>query len=144
MEQDFYAILGVDAKATRDEIKRAYQLMAKKHHPDKGGDHDRMAMVVEAWECLQDPVRRAAYDKSGVNISNGSIQSEALDLVKKRLADALAAEALEFLNFAYESLSADRVGQESELVIVANKVAYLSSRRGKVKKSKPETTWLTG
>ena len=38
---NYYEILGVEDKATGDEIKRAYRKLASQHHPDKGGDKSK-------------------------------------------------------------------------------------------------------
>jgi hypothetical protein len=50
-EQPF-EVLGVGAHASREEIERAYRLLASKHHPDKGGDPDMMARINAAREAM--------------------------------------------------------------------------------------------
>jgi DnaJ domain len=59
-----YETLGVDAAATQAEVRAAYRAAARNHHPDAGGDPDRMRAVNVAWAVLGDPVRRAAYDRA--------------------------------------------------------------------------------
>ena len=44
MEQDYYLILGVDAKAGAREIKRAWLKLARREHPDVNpGDREAAA-----------------------------------------------------------------------------------------------------
>jgi hypothetical protein len=50
-EQPFQ-VLGVGANASREEVERAYRLLASEHHPDKGGDADRMARINAARDAL--------------------------------------------------------------------------------------------
>ena len=59
---DYYSILGVRPDADRSAIQAAYRDLARRHHPDFGGDETRMAALNEAWGVLGDPVERAAYD----------------------------------------------------------------------------------
>lgn len=47
-----HEILNISPLATRDEIKKAYQEMAKKHHPDKGGDSEMFIQVKSAYEDM--------------------------------------------------------------------------------------------
>lgn len=49
-----YDILGVNEKATWEQIKKAYRKMAMKHHPDKGGDAAMFRKVQGAYEILED------------------------------------------------------------------------------------------
>ena len=63
MAPTHYDVLGVDVTATPEEVRAAYRLAARDHHPDAGGDAGRMQEVNAAWHVLGDPVRRAAYDR---------------------------------------------------------------------------------
>ena len=67
--RDYYEILGVDKKASADEIKKAYRKMAKKYHPDAHpGDkaaEDKFKEANEAYEVLGDSEKRKKYDQFG-------------------------------------------------------------------------------
>ncbi len=66
---DYYEVLGVDRKATTDEIKKAYRKLALKYHPDKNpGDkqaEEKFKEATEAYEVLRDSDQRARYDQFG-------------------------------------------------------------------------------
>ncbi len=59
---DLYEVLQVDRGAEPEVIRAAYRALARRNHPDFGGDARRMATINEAWNVLGDPARRAAYD----------------------------------------------------------------------------------
>ncbi|WP_395622383.1 molecular chaperone DnaJ [Sphingomonas daechungensis] len=69
MDQDYYDVLGVQRGADPETIKAAYRKLAKEHHPDRhNGCADREAhfkAINEAYDCLKDPQKRAAYDRFG-------------------------------------------------------------------------------
>ena len=67
MMKDFYKQLGLNKNATKTEIKSAYRLLAKKYHPDTGGDNEKFLALQLAWETLNDPRKRAIYDNSLIN-----------------------------------------------------------------------------
>lgn len=60
---DYYGVLGIGESATAAQVKRAYRDMAKRHHPDRGGDEAVFIEVKKAYEVLSDPERRDAYDE---------------------------------------------------------------------------------
>jgi curved DNA-binding protein CbpA len=59
---NYYAVLGVTATASRDEIRSAYRLRVRDAHPDRGGDPDQFALIAEAWEVLGNDAEREYYD----------------------------------------------------------------------------------
>ncbi|MFL6211601.1 MAG: J domain-containing protein [Pyrinomonadaceae bacterium] len=61
-EPDHYATLGVERDAPQREIERRYKRLAAEHHPDRGGDEERMKSLNEAYRVLRDDTRRAAYN----------------------------------------------------------------------------------
>jgi curved DNA-binding protein len=66
--KDYYKILGVDRKATNEDIKKAYRRLARQYHPDlnKGADAERRFKEInEAQEVLLDAEKRSRYDQLG-------------------------------------------------------------------------------
>ncbi len=67
--KDYYKILGVERKASADEIRKAYRKLALKYHPDRNpGDktaEDRFKDINEAYQVLSDSQKRARYDQLG-------------------------------------------------------------------------------
>lgn len=60
-----YEILGVEPNATAKQIAAAYRKLARKHHPDTGGDAKVFAKIAEAYEIVGDETNRAKFDETG-------------------------------------------------------------------------------
>jgi curved DNA-binding protein len=67
--KDYYKILGVDRKASEEDIKRAYRKLALKYHPDRNPGNkqaeDNFKEINEAYQVLSDPAKRARYEQLG-------------------------------------------------------------------------------
>lgn len=71
--KDYYKILGVDRKASSDEIRKAYRKLAKQYHPDYNPNNkqaeERFKEINEAYEVLNDSKKRSHYDRLGSDYS---------------------------------------------------------------------------
>jgi molecular chaperone DnaJ len=65
---DYYKVLGVDRKASQDDIKKAYRKLARQYHPDtnkSAGAEERFKEISEAYDVLGDPEKRKKFDRGG-------------------------------------------------------------------------------
>jgi len=69
--RDYYKVLGVEKKASQDDIKKAYRKLARKYHPDANPNdkaaEEKFKEIGEAYEVLKDPDKRSKYDQLGSN-----------------------------------------------------------------------------
>ena len=75
-KRDYYEILSVARNASEAELKKAYRRLAMKYHPDRNpGDkeaEEHFKEAKEAYEILNDPQKRAAYDQFGHDAVSGA------------------------------------------------------------------------
>ena len=74
MEKNLYEELGLKRNATKSEIKSSYRSLVKQHHPDAGGEKERFLAIQNAWETLNDPIKKEQYDRN-LFPSNSSFDS---------------------------------------------------------------------
>lgn len=72
--KDYYKILGVDRKASKADIKRAYRKLALQYHPDRNPGNkqaeEKFKEINEAYQVLSDPDKRGRYDQLGESYAN--------------------------------------------------------------------------
>lgn len=72
--RDYYKILGVERKASPDEIKKAYRKLALQYHPDRNPDdkkaEEKFKELNEAYQVLSDEEKRTRYDQLGESYTN--------------------------------------------------------------------------
>ncbi len=75
-KRDYYKVLGVDKKASQDDIKKAYRKLARQYHPDRNpGDkaaEERFKGISEAHDVLSDVEKRKQYDRGSFAFPGGS------------------------------------------------------------------------
>jgi molecular chaperone DnaJ len=70
--KNYYEVLGIDKKATKDDIKKAFRKLAQKYHPDKAqGDESKFKEITEAYSILTDDKKRREYDSYGQTFPGG-------------------------------------------------------------------------
>jgi len=67
--RDLYKVMKVQPDADDELVRVAYRILARKYHPDHGGDPLLMVALNEAWGVLGDPMQRAAYDETRTGIT---------------------------------------------------------------------------
>jgi curved DNA-binding protein len=72
--KDYYKTLGVERKASEDEIRKAYRKLAMQYHPDRNPNdkqaEERFKEINEAYQVLSDSKKRSHYDRLGSDYSN--------------------------------------------------------------------------
>ena len=71
--KDYYKILGVERKASEEDIRKAYRKLAKQYHPDYNPNNkqaeEKFKEINEAYEVLSDSNKRSHYDRLGNDYS---------------------------------------------------------------------------
>jgi curved DNA-binding protein CbpA len=100
--KDPYQVLGVQARASAEEIKVAYRKLSMEHHPDAGGGHDAFTELNDAYSVLSDPIKRANFDKR--ERFRVSLEAEGVDEITVwEIVSKVLAQMIEILPIDHES-----------------------------------------
>lgn len=105
-ETNHYATLGLDRRCTDEQIRAAYRVLAKQHHPDLNGNSPsavkRTQALNAAYEVLSDPARRRDYDheldapkQASTSRRSGKFERNVSEDVHLRIEDFLRGTTLE-------------------------------------------------
>jgi molecular chaperone DnaJ len=131
VKEDLYQILGVNKKATTEEIKKAYKKLARKYHPDVNpGDkkaEDQFKKVSQAYAVLSDPQKRAQYDQYGTLFGEG----------QQPPGPGGQNVNFDFQGFDFSNVGGSSFGDIFSDLFGAFKGGGASTRKAKAKKSEP-------
>jgi len=92
MQEDLYNILEVNKDASKEDIKKSYKKLSKKHHPDISKEPDaqkKFAIISCAYAIISDQDKRKKYDKTGKVEQPSNIQERALEMLSNLFSDIL-------------------------------------------------------
>lgn len=136
-KKKLYEVLDIDEKATKEQIKKAYRKQAAKNHPDKGGSHETMALIIKAYKTLSDDDKRAYYDSTEQELPEfeGHVRRCLLDFCTAALNKTNTENAVK----KAKSLLKDGLKElEKQLGISQDAVKQLEKRKTKITSKKPE------
>jgi curved DNA-binding protein CbpA len=129
-----YQTLGLDPSCSAAEVKAAYRRLSSEHHPDRGGDSERMAQINTAYETLSDPDRRQRFDETG-NLREppgvDSLAREVLFGAMLRALDQLRDDA-DLVKAVRNALQSARAEGRSKLSDVKRRQERLEAARSKI------------
>ena len=96
-DNDPYAVLGVPAEAPQADLKAAYRRLVKEHHPDAGGDPERILALNAAWELVGDRDSRRQFDQQR-NVGLGHAEAGVAEARRRGARNARASRAASAAN----------------------------------------------
>ncbi|OAX82543.1 hypothetical protein ACJ72_03100 [Emergomyces africanus] len=113
-----YEVLGVEEKATEDQIKSAYRKQALKHHPDKAPPdaketaHKKFQDIAFAYAILSDPRRRRRYDITGNTAESLDLDEDDdfnwVDFFREQFSAVVSGEAIDKIKREYQASDQER------------------------------------
>ena len=99
--KNYYDILGIDKKASKEEIKKAFRALAHKYHPDKkGGNADKFKEINEAYTVLSDDQKRSQYDTYGQTFAGANTGGQGFNGFQGNWEDFARQSGFDFSGFS--------------------------------------------
>ena len=140
---DPYAVLGLEADATADDIRAAYRRCAKNTHPDTGGSSPEFTDVNLAHAVLSDAKRRERYDRTGQveepgpdNTEQGALEriGVMLKLILEAEPDPIERDLVALMN---AHLTAEIEATRGKLKMTRRSIQRAERMRGRFRRKKP-------
>jgi curved DNA-binding protein CbpA len=135
-----YRVLGVKKKATQEEIKRAFLNLAKKHHPDIGGDEEAFKKIKEAYDILKSDDDRTFYDQYGFTRGSKTAlyHSDFVDLLKIHILNQVERNELVSIDIIQRKLRSQISDLENEKGIIENLIKHTKVQKTIIRPIKKE------
>ena len=106
---DYYKLLDVDISCSTETIRNTYLQLAKKNHPDQGGNAEKFQLICEAYECLYNKNSRKSYDLKYLKKSYDDLKEDELIKFKN--------EFKEFEQMNKKSITVDELNEKYDLLM---------------------------
>jgi len=106
---DYYKLLDVDISCSTETIRNTYLQLAKKNHPDQGGNAEKFQLICEAYECLYNKNSRKSYDLKYLKKSYDDLKEDELIKFKN--------EFKEFEQMNKKSITIDELNEKYDLLM---------------------------
>lgn len=138
-----YETLGLkrEDKPTSAEIKKAYKRMAKKHHPDRGGDGKMMVLANQAYDTLMDPAKREHYDLTGEEKPLSSIDIEARNSILQLFGSLISEGKINIPRRAVAINNQAAAKMRGELAHLKSELAEIEKRRDELTVTDGTNLW---
>lgn len=94
VRRKLYETLGLTPSASLADVRKAHREKVKARHPDAGGNRDDFEATQHAYMVLRDPVKRAEYDRTGIDPGDSAPinqrQAQVYDVIASHLAQLIA------------------------------------------------------
>lgn len=141
----YWEILGVDKTATPEAIRSAFRFLARKHHPDVGGDAALFSEITEAYRVLINPGSRLLYAKTG-KTERPEIETEIRDVLMSAFGSALKEDLksegrLMIKEYVIRFIKSGQDTVRGQIKDLHNRRRILKLKRNRIKTAEEENFW---
>lgn len=141
-----YEILGIHSESSQEDIDKAYRLKAKLHHPDRrGGSHEKMSEINQAYALIGTPEARACFDRGEPRQPSPLTVDQEAEINVRGLLATIILQGDEYANFlstAQANMSIVITQFQKGLKDAEKKVSLLEKRKAQVEKKSPGENFI--